>query len=41
MFKKLLKLTGMAFFMVNGLAAPLWYLQGIIWYRQLVHVIVQ
>lgn len=41
MLKKLLKVTGMAVFMANGLAAPLWYLQGITWYRQLMHIIAQ
>lgn len=39
MFKKLLKLFAIGFAAATGMASPLWYLQFIIWQRQLMHFI--
>ena len=39
MFKKLLKLFAIGFAAVTGAAAPLWFLQLIIWQRQLSHLL--
>lgn len=39
MFKKLLKLFAIGFAAVTGAAAPLWFLQLIMWQRQLSHLL--
>ena len=39
MFKKLLKMSVIAIAAATGAAAPLWYLQFIIWQRQLSHLL--
>lgn len=39
MFKKLLKLFAIGLAAVTGMASPLWFLQLIMWQRQLSHLL--
>ena len=39
MFKKLLKLFAIGFAADTGMASPLWFLQLIMWQRQLSHLL--